>query len=1565
MKKRILSFLLCLTLVLGMLPVISPTPVQATTANQYNIVARADYLYNITWLCQKTVYGWCGNYTFYSGSTYRLPYGQPINAGAYIGYGVSVDTFISAAKDASSVLYTSRSTYGTTNSVYYATDCSAFVSWCWGIDRKTTYSIPLTSNVTYIGMATAANASLLQLGDCLNSNDVGHVVLVTDLTYDSSGNLTQIEITEQTPPQLKRSYYTPSQLGSYYGGYYGIYRYSGTVPSAPNAITTEYYPACDSSYTSLYPALESIGVYCDWTLHCEIAELNGISNFSGTVEQNTQLLDLLKAGKLKNPNYTPIVYYPACDSSYTSLYPAFESLGISTDWDLHCRIAAANGITNFTGTVEQNTQLLDLLKAGKLINPDGTTSGGSSSGGTGNFANGYENGYTGGMAGDGKIYAHGLDVSQWQGSSLSFTSIKNAGYDYVILRAGTSYGKDTCFETYYKNARAAGLDIGAYYYTYATSVSAAQTDANNMLSWISGKTFEYPIYFDYEDSCQNGLSTTTAKNICLTFCDAMAEAGYLTGVYTGYYKSTQLPMSSICAKYEVWIANYWDYGYTTLSPEYSKKYGMYQYTDRNYIGSNGPYDGDVAFKDYPAIVKQYGFNGYAAANPESYLDKCTMYPSHCKVTTTKSTPLNTLPCSTEASYGSQTVVQAEAGQTYTANALFQNAAGNYWYRVTLDSGETAYLYGGHSQFTESVSSDLTLTGAGLPGTLTQGDSFAVSGKVTSGRNQLVQVRVGVYSGSGLLGFQVTGSTVAADSNACNLSSAAPDFASLDIGSYTYCVIADFKGYYATSAQEMEEYSGSVTLKSAAFTVEANTAYLNQCTFYPAYCEIRTTTATALNNLPCTAGTNSSIQQQTTNADVTLTAIGLYVNTSGDIWYMVPGSANEPLFLYAGHTTYVQTLTTDISLTDSSLPGDMTVGSTFDITGTLNAQYNQLGSISVKVHTGGTTSGAVVTGNTAAVSGNAYTLTGSTLTSAIRFDTLPAGTYLYEISCDYTSYYADTARTLSIHQGTALLGQSSFLMVQCDHSFTSSLVQSATCTEPGILERVCSKCGQVNRSTILATGHKYSSVTTQPTCTQNGSTSYTCTTCGHSYSDQMVPMLGHQYTSVYTAPTCVTAGRFIYTCQTCGDSFEEPISATGHSYSHQVIAPGCETSGYTLHTCTGCGDSYSDNLTPAVGHSYSMAPVDATCTQPGGNCFTCQTCGDSFMEGLIPATGHSFESGSCTACGAADPDYVPPVTQPTLTLKYPTLEFKDIIRINVYYTAENTRDVVGMGLITYKSKVPVWNVENAEAVIPGYEVAGSLCFVRTQGIEAKCLGDTYYFSVYAQLTDGSYVYTPLVGYSAKSYATSKLNGSDAGAKPLAVAMLNYGAAAQEFFGYNTDSLANAGLTAQQQALVEPYRKDMLLSTTTTVASAKEGAFTKKGGFTSRYPTISFGGAFCINYYCIPEYQPASVVRMYYWNQEDFNAATVLTGANATGIFIMSNTGSGSYHALVEDIAAKDLDQGIYVAFAYSDGTITWTSGVIGYSIGVYCNSQASKTDTFGDLAKATAVYGYYAKQAFYQ
>ena len=256
--KRILSALLVLMLVITMIPSVVVTSHAATTTNQQNIVNRANYLYNTTWVCKKTVTGWRGNYTFYAGNTYRLPYGQPVSAGAYIGYGVSVDAFRTAAANASSVFYSSKSNYAGKTSTYYATDCSAFVSWCWGTSRNTTYSIPNIS--TCIGTPTTSNVQKLKLGDCLNSSS--HVVLVTGLSY-TNGQISQIEITEQTPPQLKRSYYTPASLASKYSASYKIYRYNGTVPAAPSSSSSS--SSSSNTTTSSSSSIKSVQAWLNAT----------------------------------------------------------------------------------------------------------------------------------------------------------------------------------------------------------------------------------------------------------------------------------------------------------------------------------------------------------------------------------------------------------------------------------------------------------------------------------------------------------------------------------------------------------------------------------------------------------------------------------------------------------------------------------------------------------------------------------------------------------------------------------------------------------------------------------------------------------------------------------------------------------------------------------------------------------------------------------------------------------------------------------------------------------------------------------------------------------------------------------------------------------------------------------------------------------------------------------------------------------------------------------------------------------------------------------------------------
>ena len=315
---------------------------------------------------------------------------------------------------------------------------------------------------------------------------------------------------------------------------------------------------------------------------------------------------------------------------------------------------------------------------------------------------------------------------------------------------------------------------------------------------------------------------------------------------------------------------------------------------------------------------------------------------------------------------------------------------------------------------------------------------------------------------------------------------------------------------------------------------------------------------------------------------------------------------------------------------------------------------------------------------------------------------------------------------------------------------------------------------------------------------------------------------------------------------------------------------------------------------------------------------------------------------------------------TLTLSYPTLAFEDEIFYNVYFTASDISAVVEMGLVTFADRNEDGTVADALEIIPGYvSNADGSHTARSNGVPAKMLGDTIYFKVYAKLSDGTYIYSDVVGYHAVAYANTVLGGnSSAEAKALVVAMLNYGAAAQVSFDYKTDALMNANLTADQLALVEAY-SDTMVTDVAKPSAIKMGSFVMNGGYTDIHPTVSFEGAFSINYYFTPANTPDnSTVTFYYWDAASYGKVGVLTTGNATGTVKIPVNDSCT--AAIEGIAAKQIDDAFYVAAVYTAGGTSYPTGVIGYSLGAYCKSLAAKGDTIG---AATAVYGYYAKAYF--
>ena len=415
----------------------------------------------------------------------------------------------------------------------------------------------------------------------------------------------------------------------------------------------------------------------------------------------------------------------------------------------------------------------------------------------------------------------------------------------------------------------------------------------------------------------------------------------------------------------------------------------------------------------------------------------------------------------------------------------------------------------------------------------------------------------------------------------------------------------------------------------------------------------------------------------------------------------------------------------------------------------------------------------------------------------------------------------------------------------------------------------------------------------------------------------------------------------------------------HAYGMEITAPTCTAAGYTTHTCVNCGDSYTDSETAAMGHSYESVTTAATCTADGSIVSTCATCGDSTTE-VIPATGHSYVDGICGTCGESEPATV---VKPTMSITGTSLSFEDEIFYNIYYTVDDPSSIVEMGLVTFTEKLADGTHANAVDVIPGYVSGGGEYMVHTNGIPAKNMGDAVYFRIYAKLTDGSYVYGDVAGYHAVAYAKSILaKSTNANMKALVVAMVNYGAEAQLYFGYNTDSLMNSFLTAEQQALVAAYDESMIASVV-SADSAKTAAFPKTTGAFKVSTSVSFDGAFSVNYYFTPGFAIDGDMTLYYWDAATYASADALTKDNATSVMTMTLAGS-EYWGVVAGIAAKEIDQTIYVAAVYESNGVEYTSGVTAYSLGHYCKTQAAKeTSAMKDFAAATGVYGYYAKQYF--
>lgn len=197
----------------------------------------------------------------------------------------------------------------------------------------------------------------------------------------------------------------------------------------------------------------------------------------------------------------------------------------------------------------------------------------------------------------------GIDVSKYQGE-INWNLVKESGVQFAMIRA--SYGVDGVDEKFFQNAenaKAAGIDCGAYHYLYAATAEGARQEARHFLQTVKGQEMKYPLALDLEYSPLGELAKDALTELATAFLEVLEEANYYAILYTEFsWLRDKLDLQRL-APYDIWLAEWAE------TPNFRGEFGMWQYTSQGTApGILTRVDKDLAYKDYPEIIKRKGLN---------------------------------------------------------------------------------------------------------------------------------------------------------------------------------------------------------------------------------------------------------------------------------------------------------------------------------------------------------------------------------------------------------------------------------------------------------------------------------------------------------------------------------------------------------------------------------------------------------------------------------------------------------------------------------------------------------------------------------------------------------------------------------------------------------------------------------------------------------------------------------------------------------------------------------------------------------------------------------------------
>lgn len=191
--------------------------------------------------------------------------------------------------------------------------------------------------------------------------------------------------------------------------------------------------------------------------------------------------------------------------------------------------------------------------------------------------------------------ARGIDVSYWN-QDIDWNRVAADDVQFAMLATRFRGEEDPYFSINAEAAVKAGIRIGAYLYSYATSVEMAEQEADFVLEVIKDYPISFPVVFDAEDAGTLGTcSPAEVSQIIDAFCKKIEAAGYVPMIYANeHWLNSKIDMSVL--PYDVWTARYQEL-FTYDSP------AMWQASNTGTVnGISGNVDINYLYKDYTCMT---------------------------------------------------------------------------------------------------------------------------------------------------------------------------------------------------------------------------------------------------------------------------------------------------------------------------------------------------------------------------------------------------------------------------------------------------------------------------------------------------------------------------------------------------------------------------------------------------------------------------------------------------------------------------------------------------------------------------------------------------------------------------------------------------------------------------------------------------------------------------------------------------------------------------------------------------------------------------------------------------